>query len=294
MCVRVTTVVVNWNLREKTLRCLQSLKRQSIQSSVILVDNGSTDGSAPFFSNQDFADELIQFSENRGFAKACNAAIRLALSNPDCEYILLLNNDAVLQPDALDELLRVADGAHEAGILGPKIYDMDYYPRLWYAGARRRRFVLAATDTGRGEEDFGQYDRLGPVDYVFGAAMLIRRDVFLTIGLFDERFFLYLEDLDFCLRAQKAGFSILFVPQAHVLHYGSASTEGNRAMRQFYLIQSSLGFLRKHCTATSSVLILLYWLAVFIRDLTAHLINGNWHLLRASVSGLFGGLPPGR
>jgi GT2 family glycosyltransferase len=290
MNVRVAAVVVNWNLKEKTLHCIQSIKQQSVPCRVILVDNGSTDNSTTYITHQIKSVEVLQFPDNLGFATACNTAIHHALADPACDFILLLNNDAIIHPHALKHLLHIADISPEVGILGPKIYDMNDPCRLWYAGARRRRFVLAAADTGRGEEDFGQYDHMRSVDYVFGAAMLIRREVFANIGDFDERFFLYLEDLDFCLRAQASGFSIIYVPQAHVWHHGSASTENNRASRRFYLVQSTRHFLHKHCTPASVGLIFLFWLAVFIREVIIDISKSEWRVVRASLKGLFNDL----
>lgn len=294
MSSRVAVVIVNWNLEDKTLRCLQSVQQQTIPCRAILVDNGSQDNSVDAIKRQNPNLELIQFQENQGFARACNAAIRRALSDPNCEFILLLNNDAEIHPQAVGHLLQIADASPEAGILGPKIYDMCEPGRLWYAGARRRRLVLAATGTGRGERDNGQYDRLRRVDYVFGAAMLVRREVFNSIGLLDERFFLYLEDLDFCLRAEEAGFSILFVPQAHVWHYGSASTKDNKAMRRFHLVQSTGRFLRKHRSGTYGIPVLLFWLAVFSREVLLDVLNGEWRAASASFAGIIGDLLPQR
>jgi GT2 family glycosyltransferase len=150
--------------------------------------------------------------------------------------------------------------------------------------------VFAATDTGRGQVDRGQFNTLREVDYVFGAAMLIRRSVFERIGLFDERFFLYLEDLDFCLRAQSAGFSLLFVPDAHVWHSGSASTAHNPAARNYHLVKSTVGFLRKHTPSMLIVPVLSFWMLVYLRAILSDVARGDVEAIRAYWSGLINGL----
>jgi GT2 family glycosyltransferase len=251
--LRVTIVVVNWNLKEETLNCLRSLAQLDHPSKTIVVDNGSDDGSTEYISHHFPQIELITLPSNVGFGAACNLAISQALKDTACEYIFLLNNDAVTHPHSLSELMKAALAHPEVGIFGPKVYYRDDPGRIWYAGARRRWGLLVATDTGRGQFDQGQFNTLREVDYVFGVAMLIRRSVFERIGLFDERFFLYLEDLDFCLRAQAAGFSLLFVPQAHVWHKGWASTINDQVRRRYHQVKSMTLFLKKHTSKILSV-----------------------------------------
>jgi GT2 family glycosyltransferase len=287
---RVTAIVINWNLKEQTLRCLRSLAQLDVHCSTIVVDNGSSDGSAECFLRHFPGTKLIPLTSNIGFGSACNRAITRVLEDDRCDYILLLNNDAVVHPHALSELLKAARLCPEAGILGPKIYNNDDSSTIWYAGARRRWGVFAVTDTGRGQVDRGQFNRLREVDYVFGAAMLIRRGVFERIGLFDERFFLYLEDLDFCLRAQSAGFSLLFVPDAHVWHSGSASTAHNPAVRNYHLVKSTVGFLRKHTPSILIVPVLSFWILVYLRAILSDLARGDLEAIRAYWSGLKKGL----
>jgi GT2 family glycosyltransferase len=165
---------------------------------------------------------------------------------------------------------------------------------IWYAGARRRWGILAAAGTGRGQVDRGQFDAARRVDYVFGAAMFIRRSVFEQIGLFDEQFFLYLEDMDFCLRAQRAGFSLLFVPQARVWHKGSASTANNNGMRKYHYAKSTIYFLRKHASLPLSLPIIAFWTFVSLRAMMADLLRGDLSALRSYWSGLISGLADGR
>lgn len=279
----VTAIVVHWNYKDITLQCLQSLVHLSYPTRVIVVDNGSSERLGVTFNS--VPAELIVLERNLGFGAACNIAISRALEDQSCKYIFLLNNDTVVHPDAVAELVKAAESNPQAGVFGPKIYYSDRPHVIWYAGARQRWGVLAATDTGRGQVDNGQFDTRGSVDFVFGAAMFVRRTVFEKIGLFDESFFLYLEDLDFCLRARNAGFSLLFVPKALVWHKGSASFTNNRAMRRYYLVKSTFYFLRKHTTLLTMPLVFLFWTLVSLRMLLTDTIKGDWNVIKWHLLG---------
>lgn len=284
-----TTIVVNWNLKNTTERCLRALQESSQPCRTILVDNGSNDGSVEYLGALFPQVEFFCLPDNTGFSHACNQAIQKALDDKNTDYIFLLNNDALVHPDCLGELILAAQTHPKAGIFGPKIY---YWgsEKIWYAGARQRRGVLAATDTGRGQMDHGQFAQLRSVDYIFGAAMMIRRSVFESIGLFDERFFLYLEDLDFCLRARAAGFELLFVPQSQVWHMISASTQHNPALRRYYHIHSTLLFLQKHLPSRLMPHAALFWSLVFGRAVLSDLLRGDFHTALASWPALRRGI----
>ena len=281
----ITSIVINWNLKQETFRCLSSLQKSDLPCQIILVDNGSKDGIAEECSLRFPAIELLSLTTNVGFAPACNLAIQHALQNPACQYIFLLNNDARIHPSALTILAQAAADNPRAGIFSPIIYDQDAPQRIWYAGARRRPGILAAADTGRGKIDRGQF-RTSQVDYIFGTAMFVRRSVFERIGWFDERFFLYLEDLDFCLRAQDNGFELLFVPQAQVWHTGSASTAHNLALRRYHHLRSTILFLRKYASHLSPVPAVPFWSLVLIRMLLQDVLRGDPKMVSSYTSAL--------
>ena len=291
---RIGVIVVNWKLKHETLRCLRSLEKlerpELFSLRVIVVDNGSGDGSVQYIASAYPELEIIALPVNVGFGAACNIAINRIMKDVSCPYVFLLNNDAVVHSSALTELIQVAEAHPAAGILGPKVYYRDKPHMLWYAGARRRWGVLAAADTGRGRVDYGQFDAVREVDYVFGVAMLIRRSVFERIGVFDERFFIYLEDMDFCLRAQEAGFSLLFVPQTHVWHKGAASTAENRGMRKYHFVKSTIYFARKHTRSLLMPLAFVFWSLVLLRFVLLDLIHGNLSDVRSYWAGLVEGL----
>jgi GT2 family glycosyltransferase len=233
---------------------------------------------------------LILQSENIGFGAACNQGIKKALKNPKCNYVFLINNDTVLHSQVLTKIMDIVRTHQEAGIFGPKIYYAAEKNKVWYAGARRRRLVLAAADTGRGLIDQGQFDKIREVDYVFGTAMLIRRRVFKQIGLFDESFFLYLEDLDFCLRAQQIGIQLMFVPCAKVWHRVSASTTHNEALRRYHIVRSTVIFLEKHISLYMLAPTFIFWLLVTLRTIVFDLLQGKFPVIRSHCSGLARGI----
>jgi GT2 family glycosyltransferase len=287
---RVTVVLVNWRRREETCLCLRSLEHLDFPCQIIVVDNGSGDGSGAYLASRFPQVTLIQLDSNVGFAAACNRAITRALADSLCDYIFLLNNDTIVHRRALSELLRAAGTYPKAGILGSKVFYRDRPRMIWYAGARVRPHLLAFTDTGRGHVDRGQFGRVRYVDCVFGAAMLIRRNVFDSIGLFDERFFLYLEDLDFCLRAREAGFSLLFVPQSLVWHKGCGSTVHLVALRRYHMVKSTIHFLHKHIPLHLWLPALGVWSLSHLPHIVADLRHGELGVLRSCWSGLVKGL----
>jgi hypothetical protein len=289
---RIAIVVVNWQLKSQTLSCLHSLARLEQPHRVMVVDNGSHDGSVEHLRSAFPYISLLSLPDNVGFGAGCNRAIQALLPDPSWEFLFLVNNDATIHPAALTHLLQAAQDHPQAGIFGPKIYYENPSRQLWYAGARRRWGVLAASSTGRGQLDHGQFDQRAEIDFVFGAGMFIRREVIQTIGLFDEQFFIYLEDLDFCLRAQRAGFALGFVPQAHLWHQVSASTASLPDWRKYHQARSTILFLKKHATLPTALPLLTFWTLVSMRFVLKEALQGNLKSIRAYGSGLLHGVLP--
>jgi GT2 family glycosyltransferase len=284
----VVSIVVNWNLKEETSRCLNSLQNSTLAHRIILIDNGSNDGSVQEISTRFPSVEIIQLEHNIGFGSACNLGIQYALQDQNHKFVFLINNDAYIHPTTIETLIEVSKEYSKVGIFGPIIYDQNTPSHIWYAGAKSRPGILSAYEIHRGEVDHGQF-RNEYVDYVFGAAMFIRRSVFERVGLFDDRFFLYLEDLDFCIRAKDVGYSIMFVPKAKVWHYGSASTESNLALRRYHHIQSTFLFLKKHLTNLSIFSAFLFWITILLRSFIIDIFKGDFYLVKPYISAIHHG-----
>ncbi|MGI6278766.1 MAG: glycosyltransferase family 2 protein [Patescibacteria group bacterium] len=271
--IKLSVVVLNWNQPELTIDCLNSLlaaKRGKIVLEIILVDNHSNEEAIKklkkYFDRVRFQKRtrkisfvLIENKENLGFAEGNNRGIKQALKNGS-DYIFILNNDTKIDSDCLISLVEAAEKKPQAGVFAPKIYyapgfefhrgryqEKDLGKVIWYAGGRVDWVNVLGVHVGVDEVDRGQYDEEREVFFATGCAFLARRKVFEQIGLFDKRFFLYLEDLDFSLRALKGGFKILFTPQAVVYHKNAGSSGGpGSKLQNYYLTRNRLLFGFRH------------------------------------------------
>lgn len=222
-------VVLSWNGRAETLSCLRSI--QAIRRpdlAAICVDNGSTDGSADAV-REEFPDvELIENGRNLGFSGGCNVGIRHALQC-GARWVVLLNNDAVIAPDAIDAFELAANENPRAGILGGKLLFKDPPDRIWFAG---QRFNAALGYSGRprgyGRPDGPRYQKVRRTDRAAGALLAVSREAVSRVGLLDDELFAYVEDIDWSLRIRAGGFEVLLVPAAIAWHHVSASTGGER------------------------------------------------------------------
>jgi len=227
MTSRWTIVVLSWNGRDDTLACLGSIcriPRDDIR--VICVDNGSEDGSVEAVRREFPEVELIENGRNLGFAGGNNAGIRRALEL-GTDWVVLVNNDATLATDAIDALERVALRRPDAGILGGKLLFADPPDRIWFAGQRfNARLGYSGRPRGHGRRDGKRYDEVIPVQRAVGALMAISRGAMEEVGLLDEELFAYVEDVEWCMRVDEAGYEVLLVPGARAWHRVSRSGGG--------------------------------------------------------------------
>ena len=230
LALKISVIVPNWNGIKFISMCLDSLARSDFDSyEVIVVDNGSVDGSREVIEKKYPEVRLIKNQSNMGFAIACNQGIKAAKG----KYISLLNNDIEVESNWLTKLYEGMERHPECGMgttkmmfLGQRdvFYNTGDLFHAWSAGGGR----------GQGEKDIGQYNR---EDYVFGAcagAGIYRRDFFEQVGIFDEDFFIFAEDVDINMRGQLQGFKCIYLPEAKVYHIGTA-TVGLYSDRYIYL-----------------------------------------------------------
>lgn len=221
-----TIIILTWNGVDYTRNCLESIKahtRLNGQTQVMVVDNGSTDGTLPYLRQLDWI-TLVQNGRNLGFVKGNNVGIQTA---PPGNDILLLNNDTLIRQDKwLDEIQRVAYSADDVGIVGCRMVLGD--GRLLHAGAYMPQDSFWGQQIGSLEKDVNQYALDREVTAVTGACFYIKRAVINTIGPLNEAFFSYFEDTDYCLQAAKAGFRTMCAGNVTIVHFENVSTNLNR------------------------------------------------------------------
>jgi GT2 family glycosyltransferase len=235
-CPKVSIIILNWNGKENTINCLESLKLTAYSNyETIVVDNGSTDGSAEYFKEHYSGIEFIENGENLGFAEGNNVAIRKVLKREDSKYIALLNNDTIVKPDWLEFLVSALESDEKIGSCQPKILSLTNPQIIDAVGIYIDRYGGAAQE-GHNEKDLGQYDKIREVFGVCAGAALYRAKMLNQIGLFDKDFFAYYEDVDLSIRSRLFGWKSVCVPQAVIYHIHSA-TLGNDSPFKKYLLE---------------------------------------------------------
>jgi hypothetical protein len=285
----VYAMTLSWNRQAETLACLRSMRQLRFANKrLLLVDNGSRDGTPESVGQTMPNVEIIVNERNRGFAAGCNRGIRHALRQ-GADYVLLLNNDTEIDQEALGHLIDLSDAG--VGITAPKIYYADEPTRIWSVGGKRHPLTLEKTGDARGEIDRGQWEEVLERDYVVGCAMLLSQHLLTKVGLFDERFFMYYEDSDLCLRGRQAGFRILLAPQAHVWHKVATSSGGTDSPNErYWMARSSVLFFHKHVRGARWSIVLPYRTASAIKTTLRLLCNGKSQAARAYLRGLQDGL----
>ncbi|MCU1331535.1 MAG: putative glycosyltransferase (family 2) [Candidatus Angelobacter sp.] len=245
---RVCIIVLTWKNYDLTRDCLSSLRRIDYSNvEIVLVDNGSGDGSAERLASEFPEVRLIHNETNLGFPAGNNVAIRDAmLRNPD--YFLLLNNDTLVASDFLSKLVKVAESDEKIGLVNPKILYFEPDDRIWYGGGFYKPWWSTGKVRGQNRRDLGNYNETTEVSFVTGCACLIKAEVVRKIGLLDESFFLGFEDLDWTLRAMHGGFRAFYVGSAVIWHKASYDTRKNlgKPTVDFYRTRNSLLLARKH------------------------------------------------
>ena len=231
----LTVSIVGYNSLNFLKECLGSISKNppSLNYEIIVVDNASTDGTVDFLKNNYPEIKLILNTTNIGFAAANNQAIK----NSDSRYIILMNSDCEVYEKSLDNLVEFMDSNSDAGIAGPKIINSDgtvqmscrRFPSLFDAAAHNilgdifpdnpfsKKYKLA--DIPR--------DNTSRVDWVSGSCMIIRREALKDTGVLDERYFMYVEDVDICYRMWQKGWAVYYCPDAEIMHHIGGSAEGN-------------------------------------------------------------------
>lgn len=251
---KVAVILLNWNGKEDTLECLASVKQLDYSNyEIVLVDNGSIDGSVDAFTKYYPDVILLQTGENLGYAGGNNVGISYALDNK-AEYVLLLNNDTVIDVQLINAFIEASKAIGIPAILGGKIYYYAQPDTLWYAGARWIPSKLDFEHIGLGQKDAPIYDLISKTDYVTGCLMFVPTEIFRQVGLLDEDFFLIYEETDWCYRAKKYGYDCYYIPTAKIWHKISVSFGGSQSpIFEYFMARNRLLWASKHLGFLSRV-----------------------------------------
>lgn len=275
---RVAIIVLNWNGYHYTKACLESLERITYPNyETIIVDNGSTDGSVPRLREDFPRHQILVNPVNLGFARGHNTGIRRALEN-GADYVLLLSNDFLVAPGFLEPAVALAESDAKIGMIGGKIYLLEEPGYLWYAGGRVSRLRGMVKVYGAHQKDRGQHERIRRISFVSGAKMLIKRAVLESVGLLPEEYFFGIEEWDYSVAVQRAGYHLYYVPGFVSYHKVGGSSSQARPKYLYGWWRGRLIFQEKYCPIGFSA---WKW-----GCLLGHLILGRWRLARLSSTTL--------
>ena len=283
----VFIIIVNWNLKDITLDCLESLHHLRYPNyRIIVVDNHSEDGSPQAISQRFPHVEQIIHAENRGSTAGYNAGFRKALSE-GADYTLLINNDTLIDPGALDYLV-YACAPDDVGMTGPLIYYADLPTKIWSAGAMRSKLTLDLSGNhGRGKTFSENTDR----DFLTSCALLCKREVLEKVGLMDEDFYVYQEEMDYCYRVRTAGYRLLLVPDAKIWHKVSLSSGGqDNPIQRYWMAKNGILYYRKHATWWQWFFIIPWRAGSAVKTSIRLTFNRKWDPLRSYWRGLIDGI----
>jgi hypothetical protein len=223
----VFIIIVNWNGKQDTCACLESLSKISyVNHRIIVVDNASTDDSVNAVRDAYHDVVVLEMARNLRFAGGNNAGIRHALEH-GAELLMLLNNDTTVHPEFLTHMVNSLRTGPDIGMVAPKIYYHDNPHTIWFAGGRVSMWTGSMSHIGIREVDNGQFDRPREIEYASGCCILTSKQVIERVGLLDESYHMYTEDADWSTRVRRAGYAIMFEPKAMVWHKLSVSAGGH-------------------------------------------------------------------
>lgn len=287
--MKVAVILVNYNGKQYNETCIESLIKQrgGQEIKIIIVDNGSQDGSMQIIQERYGTDARIEtaiLNDNYGFSHANNVGIRQA-EEWGADYVLLLNNDTEVHEDLLKELISCAD-RHPGSMIAPKIYYSERRDVLWSAGGEVSPLVRKVRHIGLDQKDTGQFDKERRIGFATGCCLLLPRSVIEKAGLLDERFFLYYEDTEYCFRLREMGIDIWYCPQAWLYHKVGASSKGaDSPLCAYYIARNWLFCSRLHLRGRYPLFLLYYGINRTVCCLL-WLLGGRRALVQATWRGI--------
>lgn len=288
----VAIIIVNWNGRDYTHECLQSLRQLAYPNfKIILVDNGSTDGSVSFFRERHQEVEIIAHERNLGFTGGNNAGIRKALKD-GYDYVLLLNNDTLItEEDVLSKMITSCEADSKIGMACPTIYYDKPSEKIWYAGA-----TLSLWSGWKHHYTKPETDNVQSVGYTTGCCLLAKAKMIKDIGVLNEAYFLSVEDVEWSARAHKNGWETVYIPGVSIVHKDSISSRSKgegvfSPTRIFYECRNSLWFIREYANPFQKTVIWpVRFFLYYLYKAFAYILLGRWEKLKAITRGIKEGM----
>lgn len=250
----VFVILLVWNGYEDTIECIHSLEKISYSNyKILIVDNGSTNSAASILRHTFPQYTILENKKNLGFSAGCNVGIKHALKN-NANYVLLLNNDTIVDKNFLNQLVHCSESNTDIGIVSPFIYYADKPKTIWASTlSLNLKSGWPFVDKYRSQLDNGQFTSIIPAELLTGCCVLIKRNVFDKVGLFREEYFLYFEDMDFTLRAKHKNIRMYTVPQSKIWHkVGSSSSKKGTANVRYYFVRNFILFYKYNSLITYS------------------------------------------
>lgn len=276
---KIAVILVNYNGLDDTLACIESLQKSTINSQIVVVDNASLEDEsikiAQYYKNV----KIFRENRNLGFAGGNNIGIKWALEQ-NFEYIALLNNDTIVKENLLEQLLSVVD---ENIVVAPYMYYYYYPNELWYGGGYLSHFTAKATHITHPQKNDNTFE----CSFVTGCCFLAHRTIWKKVGILDDSYFMYLEDVDFSARILQNNFKIVVNPQAKLWHKVGKSTGNNSAFRMYYITRNRFLLQKKQKKSFSNFAIIFIYVTMFFRIFRC-VIKRN-HLWKCILQGICDG-----
>lgn len=290
---RTIAILVNYNNPKDTIAAVNSLRKQSVPFHKILItDNNSSDDSVEILRKEFTIDdvEILQSKENRGFAFGNNFALKYAMANLEFDFFLMINNDTISDENLNKNFIEYFSNndSKNIGILTGKIFNYYYPKKILSIGGEFHKIKCSGYHIGDGEIDHGQYDKVTECSFATGCLWFFHKSLISKVGYLPEEYFLYLEDVDYCLQVRSAGLKIIYLPTAKILHKEGSTTKVTKKTPNFYYTnRNRIICARKRLSRNDRIIFFTFFFITRFLRFFQYLSEGK---LINSFSGIFEGI----